>query len=116
MKASPSSTLRKIISRVQGTPATPATPAQAPQVMIATAPAPALDTDRYAEARTRLLRNHRDGSALVALLDRMIIKAPAIAAQTIMACTLGRETERQAAVTLREYGRTKTAVAPLVTL
>lgn len=109
MKASPSSTLRKIISRVQGTPATPA-----PQVMITTAPTQ--DADRYAEARTRLLRNHRDGSTLVDLLDRMIIKAPAIAAQTIMACTLGRETERQAAVTLREYGRTKTAVAPLVTL
>lgn len=94
------------------TDATPATtvPSDTP-VMIAL-PAPLAGSDLVAMAETRLAQHHKDGADLVVSLRRMITSAPAIARRVVDAAHLGRESERQAAIVLREYARTGVALVP----
>lgn len=66
--------------------------------------------------RATLLRTERDGVELRGGLDRMVARAPMVAAQVIAAGSLGAETRGRAVEALRTYLGTGVAVAPTLGL
>lgn len=94
--------------QVQGTTVSPVSDHP---VMIALPVAPgASDATMIAEHRLRV--NHGDGAALSDALRLMIARAPKVAEAVIHAATLGRESERQAAISLRVFQATRVATVP----
>jgi hypothetical protein len=113
----------KIIAAIEAAAARPlvAVPAQGaptPGLVRPALPAPAPvapgHDDSVIAFRSWLLREQRDGVELRAALDRMVARAPEVAAQVIFAGSLGGAVMGpRAAECLREYLATGVATAPM---